>query len=259
MKLAQKILPKRETAGIFEIPKIEGIEKRIMINHVLNAVEKKYSDFSKDNEKRTQKRLMHITSALGAENNLSIFEGKKILDIGCGSSDSERFALSGKKETCDEKKSFQPWLCRCLLEAGATPIGIDMGPNENERFKARKMDICRENALLELGESSFDLIHTYYLLPPHRSPYLANHLREKMGKTHGETGKFLDEYWHLCPALLQKYEQSEPLEFVRWMEQWRIRQVWPDLMIERYLVKQIKGQAEELLREGGFYITENKV
>ncbi len=53
---------------------------------------------------------------------------------------------------------FEPWLCRILLELGATPVGVDFGDLEHELFIHHRVDLGRPGALDFLADHSFDAI-----------------------------------------------------------------------------------------------------
>lgn len=83
--------------------------------------------------------------------------GKRILDLGCGST-------GDTKEAEEFGYMFQPWLCRTLLELGAQPIGVDIGELEGERFEAYRKDLLLPKSLDFLLENSIDIVHSRALL-----------------------------------------------------------------------------------------------
>ena len=99
---------------------------------------------------------------------LSDLEGKKVLDIACGSNTSKAPALLkidtpfGKIEVGRSTRSytalFEPWFCRMLLELGAQPVGVDVGDLEGEVFTHYRVDLGRKGALDFLPTHSFDAL-----------------------------------------------------------------------------------------------------
>ena len=82
-------------------------------------------------------------------------EGKRILDLGCGS-------IGGTEDSLAEQYGslFQPWLCRTLVELGAYPIGVDIGSLENERFETYRTNLLVPNALAKIPDNSIDVVHS---------------------------------------------------------------------------------------------------
>jgi hypothetical protein len=86
----------------------------------------------------------------GLENAL----GKRLLDLGCGSIESE-------------SREFEPWLCRVAKIVGVEPVGIDIGSLEGEDFEHYQIDLAQPGALDFLPAHSFDAVHTFnYLISP---------------------------------------------------------------------------------------------
>ncbi len=99
--------------------------------------------------------------------------GKRILDLGCGSTLDEETkqiikASGGKLDLVEEDLRskgkldvaryfvFQPWICRILLELGANPVGVDVGSNQDEKFENYQLDLSQKGALDFLPDKSFD-------------------------------------------------------------------------------------------------------
>ena len=106
---------------------------------------------------------------LGAYRELSCLEGKRVLDIACGSNTSKAPAVIhirspfGKRNIRNPKNAgytaqFEPWFCRILLELGAHPVGIDIGDLEGEAFEHYSADLGRQGALDFLPSHSFDAL-----------------------------------------------------------------------------------------------------
>jgi len=75
--------------------------------------------------------------------------GKKILDLGCGTDppiDTNYFGLP-----------FKPNLCRLLHELKASPIGIDLGNLDNEEFEHYYVDLMEKDSLRFLPDSSIEV------------------------------------------------------------------------------------------------------
>jgi hypothetical protein len=99
---------------------------------------------------------------------LSNVQGKRILDIACGSNTSKAPASLyidtpfGKKTFGRAAKGytaqFEPWFCRILFELGAIPVGVDFGDLEREVFEHYQVDLGKNGALDFLPDHSFDAI-----------------------------------------------------------------------------------------------------
>lgn len=95
-------------------------------------------------------------------------QGKKILDIACGSNTSKAPASLfidtpfGRKTIGRSNQGytaqFEPWFCRILFELGAHPVGIDFGDLESEAFEHYRVDLGEIGALDFLPDHSFDAL-----------------------------------------------------------------------------------------------------
>ena len=95
-------------------------------------------------------------------------QGKRILDIACGSNSSKapaslyidtpfgemRIGRASKGYT----SQFEPWFCRILFELGANPVGVDFGDLEHEVFAHYQVDLGITGALDFLPDHSFDAV-----------------------------------------------------------------------------------------------------
>ena len=93
---------------------------------------------------------------------LGVLEGKRILDLGCGSRTSKAPPGVTRREpaSADAYTSlFEPWLCRILLSLGAKPVGVDLGDLSGESFEHYGADLGLAGALDFLPERSFDAVH----------------------------------------------------------------------------------------------------
>ena len=99
---------------------------------------------------------------------LSDIQGKKILDIACGSNTSKAPATLfintpfGKKTfrraTEGFTAQFEPWFCRILLELEADPVGIDFGDLDRELFTHHRVDLGQIGALNFFPGHSFNAV-----------------------------------------------------------------------------------------------------
>ena len=104
-----------------------------------------------------------ISKAFGT---LSAVQGKRILDIACGSNTSRAPSSIYINTPFGEKRigratkgytaQFEPWFCRILLELGANPVGVDFGDLEGEAFEHYRVDLGQKGALIFMPDHSFD-------------------------------------------------------------------------------------------------------
>jgi len=95
-------------------------------------------------------------------------QGKRILDIACGSNSSKAPAslyvhtpFGEMTMGCASKgytALFEPWFCRILFELGANPVGVDFGDLEHEVFTHYQVDLGKTGALDFLPDHSFDAV-----------------------------------------------------------------------------------------------------
>ncbi len=123
----------------------------------------------------------------GAFGGLDKLEGKKILDLACGSVIDENSlrlmdrATSGDSMARQEiikrgmydlythreedpvnplgYRLYEPWFSRALLELGASPVGIDIGNLDGEEFEHHRVDLSQPGALDFLPDKSFDAVN----------------------------------------------------------------------------------------------------
>lgn len=93
--------------------------------------------------------------------------GKRILDLGCGSTWHPRKAGDHRLE-----RTYEPWLCRLLHEAGAHPIGVDIGNLEGEEFEHYERDLTLPDALSMIEDDSMDGVHASSFSGMNPSPTL---------------------------------------------------------------------------------------
>lgn len=96
---------------------------------------------------------------------LTDVQGKKILDIACGSNSSklpasffQNIVFGGRSVRAHRGYTalFEPWFCRMLFELGAVPVGVDFGDLDAEVFIHHKVDLGKPGSLDFLPDHSFD-------------------------------------------------------------------------------------------------------
>lgn len=92
----------------------------------------------------------HIDYLRAGYSDLKHLQGKKILDVACGSR-----AVPNNTE-----HQWDPWMSRLLTLLGAVPHGVDFFKQTNESFESTVKDLVEENALECFETNSFD---AYYL------------------------------------------------------------------------------------------------
>ncbi len=75
--------------------------------------------------------------------------GKTVLDLGCGSRNSE--------DSSSDPLRFEPWLLRALHEYGVNCIGVDSGGLEGEKFEGYNWELCWDGSLDQLKDNSVDI------------------------------------------------------------------------------------------------------
>jgi hypothetical protein len=92
---------------------------------------------------------------------------KRVLDIACGSNTSRMPAIridtplgqmKIRRASRGYTAQFEPWMCRLLLELGASPVGIDFGDLDGEPFTHHEVDLGQRGALDFLPDHSFDAV-----------------------------------------------------------------------------------------------------
>jgi len=148
-----------------------GQEDRVLLANTITALDDNYDLSSKmarepGVEQIIQQLVGRITNAFGR---LSLAQGKRILDLACGSNTSKAPSSIYINTPFGEKRirisktekyttQFEPWFCRILLALGAHPIGIDLGDLESEAFEHYRVDLGQGGALDFLPSHSFDAI-----------------------------------------------------------------------------------------------------
>jgi hypothetical protein len=143
----------------------------VLLARVVRALDTRYDLHKKiSNEPGVAEIITQMFSRLAASfGSLSDLQGKRILDIACGSNSSRApaslhvntpfGAISiGRRTTKGFTAQFEPWFCRILLELGASAVGLDLGDLDREVFAHHRVDLGRIGALDFLPGSSFDAV-----------------------------------------------------------------------------------------------------
>ena len=143
---------------------------RIQLANTIRALDARYSLAKKmANERGVDAILAQMLGRLANSfGRLSLMQGKRILDIACGSNTSKAPAslyintpfgeVTIGKASKGYTAQFEPWFCRILVELGATPVGVDFGDLEQEVFIHHRVDLGKEGALDFLPDHSFDAV-----------------------------------------------------------------------------------------------------
>lgn len=134
---------RQSTSAEYSFPSREVHDCLIMSNVIEEACRKHaYRDFGP-----IQDRLrFHLDQLRASFPNLKALEGKRILDLACGS----------RNYTDDKTGSYEPWMCRLLLHLGAKPLGVDLTEQRGEAFDWKQADLTEPNALDILKDEMFD-------------------------------------------------------------------------------------------------------
>lgn len=148
---------------------VNKLAKKFNINHVSSHVEGQLSKVSKK---------------FGGLDNV---KGKRILDLGCGSVsgtfETDNFNELDRQDGIEPTRTFEPWLCRALVELGANPVGIDIGNLEGEEFEHFQIDLSKPGALDFLPDKSFDGANMrLFLTSPHLEQMTNKKKRDDIGK-----------------------------------------------------------------------------
>ncbi len=143
---------------------------QILLANMIRALDTRYSLSRKmANERGVEGILAQMLGRLANSfGRLSVIQGKRILDIACGSNTSKAPAslcidtpfgeLTIGRASKGYTAQFEPWFCRILLELGATPVGVDFGDLEEEVFIHHRVDLGKVGALDFLPDHSFDAV-----------------------------------------------------------------------------------------------------
>ncbi len=147
-------------------------EERRLIATALKALDEKYALSRKMAQEPGLADIIKqlVGRILRAYGVLAALQGKRILDIACGSSTSKYPSSLFVDTPFGEQHipipssggytaQFEPWFCRILLELGAHPVGIDLGDLDGEAFEHYKVDLGVPGSLDFLPDGSFDAVH----------------------------------------------------------------------------------------------------
>ena len=143
---------------------------RILLENTIRALDARYDLIGKIAKERgveaiIQQMFGRLANSFGG---LSNIQGKRILDIACGSSTSKAppslhidtpFGdMTIGRASQGYTAQFEPWFCRILFELGADPVGIDFGDLDGELFTRYQVDLGKIGALDFLPDRSFDAV-----------------------------------------------------------------------------------------------------
>ena len=120
-------------------------------------------------EKIPYRGILQFKRVISVFNNLDGLQGKRILDLGCGSTLTKDKSIFS---SADSQRDYEPWLCRLLEEAGAHSVGIDIHNLSNESFEHYQGDLSKEAVFDFMPDESIDLINSCSLLGNCPSPLL---------------------------------------------------------------------------------------
>ncbi|HLF26848.1 MAG TPA: hypothetical protein VJG32_10970 [Anaerolineae bacterium] len=148
----------------------EDPQDRRLIANTIQALDVRY-DLSKKiaREPGVEEIITQLAGRLAHTfGRLSNVQGRRVLDIACGSNTSQAPAslylntpfgeMTIGRASKGYTAQFEPWFCRMLLELGADPIGIDFGDLEGEAFEHHRVDLGQKGALDFLPGRSFDAV-----------------------------------------------------------------------------------------------------
>jgi hypothetical protein len=148
----------------------KGPQIQALITKTILALDAQYDLKKKiENEPGVEEIIIQMFGRLADSfETLSNIQGKKILDIACGSSTSKAPASLYINTPFGEKTigratkgytaQFEPWFCRILLELEADPVGIDFGDLDREFFAHYRVDLGQIGTLDFLPDHSFDAV-----------------------------------------------------------------------------------------------------
>ncbi|SRR6266498_275108 len=145
-------------------------QDQILLANTIHGLDSRY-DLGKKiaNEPGVQEIIQQMFGRLANSfGKLSALQGRKILDIACGSNTSKApeslyIDTPFGTKTIGRKNDgytaqFEPWFCRILFELGADAVGIDFGDLDQELFTHYRVDLGKVGALDFLPDHSFDAV-----------------------------------------------------------------------------------------------------
>jgi hypothetical protein len=145
-------------------------QDHILLANTIHALDARYDLIGKIAKERGVEEIIQQMFGRLANSfeGLSNIQGKRILDIACGSNTSKAPSTLhidtpfGKMTIGRASKGytaqFEPWFCRILFELGANPVGIDFGDLDHEHFTHYRVDLGKVGALDFLPDCSFDAV-----------------------------------------------------------------------------------------------------
>lgn len=147
-------------------------EERDLVVNALKALDDKYALSQKiAREPGLEEIIKQLMGRIyQAHGTFAMLNGKRVLDIACGSSTSKAPSFVFVNTPFGEKRipisntdgftaQFEPWFCRILLELGVDPVGIDLGNLDGEAFEHYHVNLGQSGALNFLADHSFDAVH----------------------------------------------------------------------------------------------------
>jgi hypothetical protein len=146
----------------------KSLQDRDLVARTIRALDIRYALSQKMEKEPGVEDILEQMLGRLANSYESLFdvEGKRILDIACGSNSSRLpasfYINTPFGEMAIGRKSqgytalFEPWFCRLLLELRADPVGVDFGDLEQELFTHYQVDLGKTGALDFLPDHSFD-------------------------------------------------------------------------------------------------------
>ena len=162
----------RKDQLIFTLGKIAwGQEDRLLIANMISVLDDKYNLVAKmTREPGVEHIVRQLVERLGRSfGRLHNVQGKRVLDLACGSNTSKPPAPNCINTPFWRKRirvpntekyaaQFEPWFCRMLLALGGHPVGIYLGDLASEAFEHYRVDLGQKAGLDFLPDHSFDAI-----------------------------------------------------------------------------------------------------
>lgn len=143
----------------------EKLTIKLLLNNAKSILEKDFG-MPKTTGMVELMRLQYLRLFLATDGFESI-QGKKILDIACGS-------RTGSPPDGVERRTdnYEPWFARFAQACGADVTGMDRRASAPENYRHMRVDLTNQNdpnGLATLPDESFDIINTSGFLSPRAS------------------------------------------------------------------------------------------